>query len=81
MSVSRAPTAFDSEQMARDYIASCEQAFEKQVVDVCQGLIDHPELRLIGLSGPTCAGKTTAASLLIRQLESAERREFGSTLS
>lgn len=74
MTVSRAPTAFASEQMARDYIASCEQAFEKQVVDVCQGLIDHPELRLIGLSGPTCAGKTTAASLLIRQLESAGRR-------
>jgi uridine kinase len=74
MTVSRAPTVFESEQMARDYIASCEQAFEKQVVDVCQGLIDHPELRLIGLSGPTCAGKTTAASLLIRQLESAGRR-------
>ena len=74
MTLQRAPSVFQTVQDAKNYIAACEHAFEKQVIDVCQGLIDHPELRLIGLSGPTCAGKTTAASLLIRQLESAGRR-------
>ncbi len=74
MNVYHAPSVFKTEQDARAYIAACEHSFEEQVIDVCQGLIDHPELHLIGLSGPTCSGKTTAASLLIRRLEAAGRR-------
>ncbi len=69
-----APATFETSQMAKDYIAGCEAAFEKQVLELAQDLVARTDLHLIGLSGPTCAGKTTSGELIIRQLEAAGRR-------
>ncbi len=65
----KAITEFASESAAREYLAQCEANFSQQVIDLTDTLTADLNLHLIGLSGPTCAGKTTAARLLIHQLE------------
>ncbi len=74
MTVLKAPSTFENATAARAYIAECESAFARQVIDLTERLIAHPELHLIGLSGPTCAGKTTSASIITQQLEAAGKR-------
>lgn len=64
-----APSSFETQDMARQYIAACERAFCERVTALADALADIKELRLIGLSGPSCAGKTTTANILVRQLE------------
>lgn len=74
MTVLKAPHCFDTMDRAIDYIAQCEAAFARQVIELTDRLTAQPELHLIGLSGPTCAGKTTAAAIITRQLQAAGRR-------
>ena len=66
-----APTHFPSDTDAKAYIAQCEDAFASQVKDVAARILSLPECKLLGLGGPTCAGKSTTAKLLIRYLEAA----------
>jgi len=74
VTVLKAPNAFANTNAAIAYIAECEDAFRRQVIALTEKLIANPELHLIGLSGPTCAGKTTAADIITRQLKAAGRR-------
>lgn len=74
MTIKHAPHSFSGTEAAEQYIAACEQDFRRQVIELTDRLISHPELHLIGLSGPTCAGKTTAASIITDQLQQAGRR-------
>ena len=69
-----APNCFSSEQQAKAYIRDCEQQFTRQVVDLTDRLLGVKHLRWIGLSGPTCSGKTTAADILTEHFQMAGRR-------
>ncbi len=66
-----APTRFETDDDARAYIAECEDAFASQVKAVAEQILALPECKLLGLGGPSCAGKSTTAKLLIRHLEAA----------
>lgn len=70
----RAPYSFENEQQAIAYIADCERQFRDRVIAIAQELAAEPDLHLIGLSGPTCAGKTTTGTLLIDHLQRAGHR-------
>lgn len=74
MTVLKAPNTFADTNAAIAYIAECENAFRRQVISLTDTLVARPELHLIGLSGPTCAGKTTAADIITKQLQAAGRR-------
>ena len=51
------------------FVASCDLSFEKRVDDAIEEIASLPSLRLLGLTGPTCSGKTTAAKKLTASLE------------
>ena len=74
MKILNAPSAFEGEDQAIAYIDQCEKSFHNNVVALSQKLMSIEGLRLIGLTGPTCAGKTTAAAILIEQMQSAGRK-------
>lgn len=74
MIIKNAPFIFPDVQKAKQYILDCELGFRQQVVELTSRLSSNPELHLIGLSGPTCAGKTTAASIITEQLQAAGHR-------
>ncbi|MBQ7337751.1 MAG: hypothetical protein IJW40_04760 [Clostridia bacterium] len=64
-----AKTTFTDQVTARAYVESCENAFAAQVQKVAERILEHPECKLLGLGGPTCAGKSTTAKHLIHRLE------------
>ena len=59
----------------QEFIEICDRELdsllESAVAKICNG---WKECRVLGLTGPTCSGKTTAAKKLIRHLEDEERR-------
>lgn len=69
-----APHSFENRQEAIRYIAECERSFRDRVIAMAKNLAAEPDLHLIGLSGPTCAGKTTTGTILIDHLKQAGRR-------
>ncbi len=58
----------------RQWIEECEAAFRRQMVGVCDRILQIRHIKMIGLVGPTCSGKTTAANLLIRRLSAYGKR-------
>ena len=58
----------------QDFIKKCDGEFdtllEKSVSRLCEG----GHVRVLGLTGPTCSGKTTAAKKLLRHLGDEEKR-------
>lgn len=63
-----------SENEIKKYVEECEEAFEAQLDRAVERLNGYPELKLITLSGPTCSGKTTTASKIIRDLADCGKR-------
>jgi uridine kinase len=55
---------FESAQEVRSFVQSCEADFEARLSAVVEKVCGIEGLKLIGLSGPTCSGKTTAARKL-----------------
>lgn len=53
----------------RTWVERCDKDFEAEMDAVVQRIAVTPHLRLLGLTGPTCAGKTTAAKKLTDCLE------------
>lgn len=51
------------------FVSACDRAFEERMDDAIEKIASMPSLRLLGLTGPTCAGKTTAAKKLTASLE------------
>jgi uridine kinase len=66
-----AKTHFSDQNEARAYILSCEDAFAEQMKSAAARILAEPSCKLLGLGGPSCAGKSTTAKLLIRHLEAA----------
>ena len=52
-----------------DLIHFGEQNFSDQLESLSQALLAQPNLHFLGLTGPTCSGKTTAANLLTKVFE------------
>lgn len=74
LNTSCAKLHFSCEKEATAYIAECEKRFRDNVIAAAEQLHAIPGLRLIGLSGPTCAGKTTTAKILLGRLEALGHR-------
>lgn len=65
-----ATKTFESKEQARKFVELCEKDFESRLADTVRQVGENLNMRLIGLSGPTCSGKTTTAKKLISHLTS-----------
>ncbi len=61
---------FESREQARALVERCEKDFESRLAETVRQVCANEGIRLIGLSGPTCSGKTTTAKKLISHLTS-----------
>lgn len=64
-------THFENIEKAREYVTACESTFRKRCDECVKRVLSQDGLKIITLSGPTCSGKTTAAHMLVRELERA----------
>ncbi len=62
-----------NEQGLLELVDRGERHFKAQLDTLAERLLAEEGLRLIGLTGPTCSGKTTAAAMLTERLEAAGR--------
>ena len=62
------PSTLSQEEIIR-LISKGEQYFESQMKTICDSLLELADLHFIGLTGPTCSGKTTAANLITKALK------------
>ncbi len=67
---------FAGDTDAKAFVAKCEAEFEERLAAVVEKVGQTKNLRLIGLSGPTCSGKTTAAAKLIKYLSDQGRKVY-----
>ena len=51
----------------KNFIDMCDKEFDKKL-SLAAGAVFTGKEKIIGLSGPTCSGKTTAASMLSKRL-------------
>ncbi len=58
-----------TEEEKRQLVMSCDNDLEARMEDVARRVASAPNLKFIGLTGPTCSGKTTAAHKLTQILE------------
>ena len=61
------PYPNESEKAA--FVARCDAALEEQLEEVAEELAAIRDVRMLGLTGPTCSGKTTTARKLIECME------------
>ena len=57
-----------------DFIKKCDEEFEILLEKSVSKLCDDENVRVLGLTGPTCSGKTTAAKKLLRHLGDEKKR-------
>ena len=55
-------------------VLESDKAFESEASRKVSALSDIPDLKIIGLTGPSCSGKTTAANKLIEHLQKSGRQ-------
>ena len=66
-----APKTFATPEEAKTFVADSERHFHEEIVALSETIVERcmqDALRCISLTGPTCAGKTTAAALLTEEL-------------
>lgn len=66
--------AFDDELALRNYVMECDRQLDEEIERAMQCIDQTRDLRLFGLTGPTCAGKTTAAKKITSILEARGKR-------
>ena len=57
-----------------DYIKKCDEEFDSLLESSVTKLCDGDDSRVLGLTGPTCSGKTTAAKKLLHHLGDEQKR-------
>lgn len=72
--VLKGKSKYSSLEEARDFVATCENKFEKRLDEIADVVANDKKIKIVALSGPSCSGKTTTANKLIRELESRGRR-------
>ena len=65
---------FQTEQEIKDYVRYWDGDLEIRMENTARMISKIPNLRFLGLTGPTCSGKTTAARKLTDYLEKHGRR-------
>lgn len=60
---------FDSEAEMRLFVEECDKEFYVRLHDLSEKIAADKDLSIIGLTGPTCSGKTTMANILTEVLE------------
>ena len=65
---------FDDEKILRRYVESCDCRLDEKIEKAIECIEKTPDLRIFGLTGPTCSGKTTAAKKITKHLEEKGRR-------
>jgi len=63
-----------TEQEARAFVRECDEAFFKRLDTVSGEISENKKITVIGLTGPTCSGKTTMANILISKLKRVGKR-------
>ena len=63
-----------SKKIDNDFIRACDLEFDGRLEAAVRHLGEDKSVRVIGLTGPTCSGKTTAAKKLIEHLGDDEGR-------
>ena len=58
----------------KDLVLQSDKSLEMRMAEVANQISKLSDLRLIGLTGPTCSGKTTTARLLTEVFEKCGRR-------
>lgn len=53
----------------RRFVRTCDERLDRSIEETVNGLERIPDLCLIGLTGPSCSGKTTAAKKITEYLE------------
>lgn len=62
-----------SERELEELVRAGDAAFEARLEALAGEILSDGAIRLLGLTGPTCSGKTTAAAMLTRALEAEGR--------
>ena len=57
-----------------NFVKECDARFEERLSEAVYAFMEGNSSRVIGLTGPTCSGKTTAAKKLIEYLGDEEKR-------
>ena len=60
---------FINEQEKKEFVHACENSFYQRLGRITDEIAHRNDFFVIALAGPTCAGKTTTAHLLIEDLE------------
>jgi uridine kinase len=63
----KARSSFENEEQKRNYVLECEGAFEHRLDVAVNAIKANENHRIITLSGPTCAGKTTTAKKIVSE--------------
>lgn len=63
-----------TEEAMKNLVLQSDRNLEARMEEVANQISAIPDLRLIGLTGPTCSGKTTTARLLTEVFEKCGRR-------
>ena len=59
---------------ARAFVKECDDAFFARLDAVASEISENEKVKVIGLTGPTCSGKTTMANILIERLQNAGKK-------
>ncbi|MBQ9941213.1 MAG: hypothetical protein IJO74_06725 [Clostridia bacterium] len=60
---------FMNDIQKRTYIKQCEKEYDDKLAEIAYKISQKKSIRLCGLAGPSCAGKTTTSFKLTMQLE------------
>lgn len=74
MKILKSLKRFETDEIARAFVASAEKDFEERLDEIAKRVCDDHSVRLVALSGPSCSGKTTTANKLISELEANGRK-------
>ncbi len=58
------------------FVQACDDDFNNEFANIAAKLCEDKDFRLLGLSGPTCAGKTTAAKKLVCEFAALGRSTY-----
>lgn len=60
---------YGNSALLQEFVKACDERLEQDMIEVARRVSRAPRLKLLGLTGPTCSGKTTAANMLTDYLE------------
>ena len=65
---------FENKDEMKDLILLCEENYKGQVINAARAIAEDSKVKFVMLSGPSCSGKTTTASILFKELANYGKR-------